>query len=266
MFRVRVALLLIAVLVAGIGVATPAAEAGGSWLAPVQDRYEPGDKATMVGYTGGGSYGTTADGPFYAYLYKLASVDEGPRAGSIPMFVGELETLRTGDIGYTAIRVAVTFDLPDYLEPGVYWIDYCNIGCEQKLGDLIAGYLFVGDDAEYPVTRNWPRSEPEIANLDGDSVVSGPGWELTARAILDAGHDPLELPAISAATQRDLDERYRLCVVERGGIDLGIAVQVLVDDDGRPMWVKTGVNVDVEFHSPCFELIGGDPTDRPSWG
>jgi hypothetical protein len=46
--------------------------AGGSWLTPVRDRYEPGEVVTLVGYVGpGGTLGSVEDGPFFAYLRRL---------------------------------------------------------------------------------------------------------------------------------------------------------------------------------------------------
>ena len=60
------------------------------------------------------------------------------------------------------------------------------------------------------------------------------------------------------------DSMYERCV-ENAGFDPG-GVQVLRTDDGTPWWVKTGRDVPVDIHGPCFELIGGDSDGRSSWG
>ncbi|MGH9187581.1 MAG: hypothetical protein ACRD0U_17490, partial [Acidimicrobiales bacterium] len=52
-----------------LAILTPAAAAkGGSWLYPLEDRYEPGEVATLDGWTSPGQLGWVEDGPFLAYL------------------------------------------------------------------------------------------------------------------------------------------------------------------------------------------------------
>ncbi|MGH9263731.1 MAG: hypothetical protein ACRD1D_03480 [Acidimicrobiales bacterium] len=71
--RVVAGLVLLVGLLAGPGTAT----AGGGRLSPVQDRYEAGGVATLVGYTGGPALDPDLlDVPFYAYLRP---VDDGSR-------------------------------------------------------------------------------------------------------------------------------------------------------------------------------------------
>lgn len=219
----------------------PPAGAGGSWLYPVADRYEPGDQATLVGYTGGGAYGSPSDGPFYGYLYKSPE-GGGRHPAAIPLHVGELEVTRWESRGTLAHRAAITFTLPTNLKPGLYWLDYCNLGCEEKLGDLIAGELFVGVNPDRVITRGWPANEPEIANLLDDGSVA---------------ENPLE-------TEAQLSSMYVACV-EAAGYDLGGVAQVLIGDSGLPYYVKTPTDVPAEFHSPCFEAIGGAPGPSSSW-
>ena len=162
----------------------PIAEAGGSWFDPVADRYEPGEEATLVGYSGGGSLGSTSDGPFFGYLYKeMDDYSIAPRA--IPLPLGEIDVSSTGHPGYLGTRAAITFEIPDWVTPGIYRFEYCNEACDKQLGDLIGGRFHIGIDAEYPVTREWALDEPEIANLADDALISGPGSEITAATLRD---------------------------------------------------------------------------------
>ena len=106
------------------------AAAGGSWMEPARDRYASGEQATLVGYTGGGALGWVGDGPFYAYLVlEPEPPADGPPplpGGSEPapeparLPLGEMEVQETGRPGWQAIRLAVTFTLPDDLAPGAY--------------------------------------------------------------------------------------------------------------------------------------------------
>src|SRR5437867_810083 len=112
-----------AVLVTAMVVRAPTpAWAGGSWLYPVQERYEPGDAVTLVGYVvGDGSLGSADDGPFFAYLRPTPTVSDGsdglpelapftPRATDIAL--GEIDLAATGKGGYLEYRAAIGFTLP----------------------------------------------------------------------------------------------------------------------------------------------------------
>jgi hypothetical protein len=182
--------------------ASPAA-AGGSWLSPVRDRYEPGDTATLVGYVGGGgSLGSVEDGPFFAYLRRLEVPVPAPNGMELAPFVprpsdiplGRLVVENRGRTDYTAYRVSIQFRLPSDLPPGRYGVIYCNATCTKGLSDLIGGVVFVGRDPEAPISRTWPPDEPEIANLAGDAVLNGPGWQTTAGEVRGASPGP---PAVS---------------------------------------------------------------------
>jgi hypothetical protein len=185
--------------------AAPAA-AGGSWLRPVRDRYEPGETATLVGYVGpGGTLGAVEDGPFFAFLRRLGvpltepnqlgTAPFTPQASDLPL--GELVVHNTGRPGYLAYRVSIQFRLPSALPAGRYGVIYCNSTCTKGLSDLIGGVVFVGTDPDGPNSREWPRDEPEISNLEDDAVLSGPGWQITAR---DARARPLDPVATSFTT------------------------------------------------------------------
>jgi hypothetical protein len=85
-------------LAAVVVVAEPAA-AGGSWLSPVRDRYEPGETATLVGYVGpGGTLGTVEDGPFFAYLRRLDAPLTVPNDLAMAPFAPQASDLRLGEL------------------------------------------------------------------------------------------------------------------------------------------------------------------------
>jgi hypothetical protein len=154
-------------------VAAESAAAGGSWLSPVRDRYEPGDTVTLVGYVGpSGTLGRVEDGPFFAYLRgldvpltapnQLAMAPFTPQASDLRL--GELAVQNTGRPGYLAYRVSIQFPLPRGMPAGRYGVIYCNATCTKGLSDLIGGVIFVGRDPDGPLQRTWPPEEPEIAN------------------------------------------------------------------------------------------------------
>lgn len=234
-------------LVAGIlsTVATaPQASAGGSWLYPVQDRYEQGESVTLVGYVGGGLYGSPGAEEFFAYLFKReGSGSISPRA--VPLPVGELQ-LEPVTVGTTALyRVSITFRLPAQLSPGIYFVDYCSSACEARFGDLIGGEFHVAIDPEYPVIRGWPISEPEIANLADDATITWLG-----HATITAGELRERRLGI------ELSKKYLTCVNE-AGFELVGAQVLFLSDRVTPVFVKTGLDVPAGFHGPCFEAIGG---------
>jgi len=168
--------------------ADPAA-AGGSWLSPVRDRYEPGDMVTLVGYVGpGGTLGSVQDGPFFAYLRhledplqvpnQLQMAPFTPQATDLPL--GRMLVQTTGRTDYAAYRASLRFRLPSNLPAGRYGAIYCNSTCMKGLGDLIGGVIFVGIDPDAQISRTWPMDEPEISNLAGDAVLDRPGMQVTA--------------------------------------------------------------------------------------
>ena len=158
---------------------TGAASAGGGWLAPVQDRYEAGEEATLVGYT----QGPVPDKPFYAYLRPVGD-------GSLPAlddtgrYVGELDVRETTHRDYLRFRVSVTFDMPANLPAGQYEVTYCDDPCTGRfLGDLVPSPVSIGVSPARPVVRMWAPEEPEIANLAPGAVLVGPGYQTTAGAL-----------------------------------------------------------------------------------
>ncbi|MCA1846395.1 MAG: hypothetical protein LC792_25005, partial [Actinobacteria bacterium] len=160
------------------------ARAGGSWLDPVADRYEPGDVATLVGYVGRGQLGWVDDGPFYAYLRA------GDLGGVAPpgftdqgLSVGRLEVDPLGGADATVLRVSLSFRLPSSLPPGSYGVAYCNDPCTNGLGDLIGGRLSVGADPPAPFVRAWPPDEPDVADLAPGALLAGPSSVATAEEV-----------------------------------------------------------------------------------
>ena len=51
-------------------------------------------------------------------------------------------------------------------------------------------------------------------------------------------------------------EEYMACVAAAGA-DLGGFAEAVYDQDGVLIWMKTGVDVPVEVHSPCLKSVGG---------
>jgi hypothetical protein len=145
-----------------VAVAAEPAAAGGSWLAPVRDRYEPGDVVTLVGYVGpGGTLGSVDDGPFFAYLRRMDAAHKAPTDLPIAPFspqpsdlrLGQLVVEHTGRADYAAYHVSIQFPLPDDLPAGRYGVSYCNATCTKGLSDLIGGVVFVGRDPDGPIIR-----------------------------------------------------------------------------------------------------------------
>jgi hypothetical protein len=216
----------------------PAAAGGGDLMDPDRDRYEPGQQVTLVGYvdavavrrTSSDGPVTDADwrtpGPYYAYLRvdRIAVGRDLERGVGWPFVhptdvqVGRL-LVEDGRQPYAALRVGVTFRLPEQLQPDVYSVVVCNDPCTTTLGWLMDSGINVGVDPESPVVRDWPLDEPLIRYLDDeallvDPVGDGPGldsWTVTA-AEVRAGYRPTPTtvppapaepePAATSATAR----------------------------------------------------------------
>ena len=162
-----------AVLVVVIACSSPAI-AKGSELTPVRDRYEPGDVATLVGYTGGPQLRAhRPPGPYRAFLE-----DE---EGRLKIEVGQLELTDTGRRGWESLRVIARFPISAHLPPGHYRLTYCTDTCQLPLlGDITGGLLSVGVDPPYPWSHLWPLDEAEIGNLPDHAILTGPGYQTTA--------------------------------------------------------------------------------------
>ena len=169
----------LALLVGLMAIGSAPAAAGGGSLAPVQDRYEPGQEATFVGYT----QGPVPEDRFYAYL-RPAGDGSLPALDDRARYVGELAVRETTHRDYLRFRVSVTFVVPASLPAGQYEVTYCDDPCTgQLLGDLGPSPVSVGVSPARPVVRMWAPEEPEIANLAPGAVLVGPGYQTTAGAL-----------------------------------------------------------------------------------
>lgn len=128
------------------------ASGGGSWFEPIESDIEPGDSVTMVGFSGFGPKNDPdvgPDDPFYAYLEvdrSQRSVDDTyPTMHDGMIRIGEFVTTDTGQAGFQRYRLHVTFTVPADLTPGVYDVHHCNDPCTTTFGELIGGFIVVGD-------------------------------------------------------------------------------------------------------------------------
>ena len=172
-------------------VAASPAGAGGSWLESVKDAYQPGERAVLIGYTSGGAEG---EAPLLAYLLPEAT---GTNSDGPLLPLGPLLVERTGAQGYLAYRVSIAFDLPVDLASGNYTVGYCIGTCGldgndgRYFGDLIGGFVTVGDPPAAPTSREWAIDDPAWHDVPPATTFAGPGTSgtITAAAIV-AGETP----------------------------------------------------------------------------
>jgi hypothetical protein len=138
---VRRSLTLAVVAMAIALIPTGHASAGGSWLYPDRNVYEPGDVSRVHGSFGTGSLeGTLADGPYVAYLLPENAWIEDTRVPEAAIRLGELRIVRDESYSKSA---SVTFTVPD-VPTGWYSVAYCNEPCTvDGIGDLIGSQGFV---------------------------------------------------------------------------------------------------------------------------
>lgn len=153
-FRAVVGSAVAALLLSGFILAGPAS-AGGSWIHPLEDRYEPGDPAVLQGGFGPGQLGWIEDGPFYAFLrvdpaaVEAAAPEGWPYIDPSDLLLGELQ-IEPG--GSWEMMATVEFVVPD-VEPGLYDVVYCNDPCTDGIGDLIGGTVSIGQDPPRPLSE-----------------------------------------------------------------------------------------------------------------
>ena len=171
--------------------AAPAGAGGGYPMTTARDRYEPGQRVVMIGYST--AYpGWRERGPYRAYL----RVDPAANAGGSPLAdprdlplgpvtVVEVPPLPDG----RTLRASVDFRLPRGLAPRDYGVIVCDRRCERTLGDLVPGPVWVGADPPTPVVRDWPFTDPAVRWLADDALMSGPGpvYFMTTAAEVRAG-------------------------------------------------------------------------------
>ena len=257
----RKALCAVALVAVGVVVGAPRAGAKGSPLDPVQDRYEPGQTVTMIGYTS--QLPGAADprlpavyGQFQGYMVREDEPQppslstDGTGFGYAPSGVplGPPEVQDTGRTDFPPVRVSLTFTIPHDLAAGVYFVYLAEPTGTTMLGDLMGGSLHVGVDPTYRPSRLWPLDEPAIAELADDARVWAidSGETLTA-AQIRAGDIPPPttwvepLPEADGSDGSDLEARPAVAEAEA-------AAAPSAPDGGRGFpgwapWLAVGVLV-----------------------
>jgi hypothetical protein len=172
--------------------------AGGSWLEPTHDTYAPGDTATLAGDVGPGQLGWLDDAPFFAWLRTTppANAEDaqppGESPGDIPL--GRLNIHETGKSGYQALRVSISFTVPERLRTGRYEVVYCNSPCTTGLGDLIGGSMQVvsaplvaAGDAVAEGSSHQPAFATRASETRPESSVTGFGIVMGASCVVVVG-------------------------------------------------------------------------------
>jgi hypothetical protein len=128
------------------------ASAGGSWIDVTHgDRVHfgtwdiayasAGSIVTMRGAFSSGQQAAVREGPWYGYLRPDK---EGDQQRTEPMLLGGVTI--EGD-GYPYVA-RLSFRVPN-VPTGYYWVDVCDLGCRQGVGDLVGGTIVLGaTDAE----------------------------------------------------------------------------------------------------------------------
>jgi hypothetical protein len=144
--------LVLAVVLFLLVVLAGSASAGGSWIDVTDgDRVQfgrwdipyagAGSIVTMRGAFSAGQQAAVREGPWYAYLRPDK---EGDQQRTEPMLLGGVRI--EGD-GYP-YAARLSFRVPN-VPNGYYWVDVCDLGCTQGVGDLIGGTIVLGaTDAE----------------------------------------------------------------------------------------------------------------------
>ena len=156
------------------------AAAGGSWFRQLSDDVEPGDRITLVGFTGGGTHTGASDDVYRGFLdLEPAHPDSGsPPANPSRLDVGEITLVPTGVPGAQQWRLHVTFTVPVDLAPGKYWFHYgANGDLAVGFGDLIGGVVTVGTPSGYRVNSAdvHDATDPLVADLTARSELARTG-------------------------------------------------------------------------------------------
>ena len=120
-------------LAATLGALATPALAGGS-IADVEPRSwaRQGSEIRLSGSFCNGSQAPVSAGPWFAFL--------DPRAGP-PVLVGRVNIApNTGN--YCQWRLTATLRVPQ-VAPGAYWIQICDLGCTNGVGDMVGAGPFV---------------------------------------------------------------------------------------------------------------------------
>ena len=90
------------------------------------------------------SMGRLEDGPYFVYLSEMTKRIPPPLPrGSLNVAPLDVEPRPTGQYGDASFE----FVLPQ-VEPGRYWLTFCNDPCTKPLGDLMGAELIVAADVE----------------------------------------------------------------------------------------------------------------------
>jgi hypothetical protein len=167
---------------------TAAAGAAPAEPQPLRERYEPGETATVVGYT-------PWRGPLDGYL--VVSSCRGATVPCIPVSEVEssallAEPVPVGSFALEAtaheprgLRMSLTFTVPADLAPGTYYLATCRRGGACRLGDRL--HVGVDPPAGDRTVYHWPLDDPAIAQLPDDALLLGHDGEEVTAADVRAG-------------------------------------------------------------------------------
>jgi hypothetical protein len=187
-----------AALGAALGALTPAAPAGAAGAAgaapagaaagcpeTVEDSYGAGDEVTVVGYARS-CIGDTADPAtppaVFGFLHAspCASVDlpycEALQGVSVPSRgtpLGQFTLASTTADAERGLRMELSFELPEGLASGLYYLVVCQGACDTTASSGPATPLYVGVDppeGARPV-RHWPIDDPAVAGLADEALL-----------------------------------------------------------------------------------------------
>jgi hypothetical protein len=165
---------------------------------PVSDRYDAGERVTIVGYTqdclaNHARSSTTQDQPLYGYLHPDGNRLTVEPATGVPLGRFDLEETSHASLGR---RLSLTFTLPSDLAAGAYYVEICRDPCARRLTDEAPVHvssigwpswpIYVGVDPpeNRRIVRMWPLDDPAIAELADDArLIDTEGNETTVAAI-----------------------------------------------------------------------------------
>ena len=161
---------------------------GGDWVVPAKDRYEAGQRVTMIGYGRGCRRRAAVPRPVLR-LAARRSCGGGrrprhvvaPGAGRPPIRPagrrghGRAPRRHRRAASGATHRASVTFDLPADLPAGrlrgaVLQRPVHRSRSRHFIGDLV----HVGVDPDHPLVREWPLTDPAIRWLEDDALLALP--------------------------------------------------------------------------------------------
>jgi hypothetical protein len=175
----------VACIVAAVVLHPAAARASPREPQPLRERYEPGETATVVGYT-------RWRGPLDGYLVAnpcrrvAGHCIPASEVESLDLLVGPIPVGRfvVEETAHEArgLRLALTFTVPADLSPGTYFIATCRRGGACRLGDRL--HVGIDPPSGDRTVYHWPLDDPAIADLPDDALLLGhDGEEVTAAEV-----------------------------------------------------------------------------------